>query len=101
MSNLLPEYCIKKTCTTQEIQDWLVSEIATLLGVKPHEIDINRPLDSYGLDSGQAVIITNKTEKFLGVKLSLIHLWYYPTIKEMSERLSEEFANSQSEVLQL
>ena len=69
-----------------KIQTWLVSEISSLLGVNPEEINIREPLDSYGLDSAQTIIIASKAEKFLGFKLSLIHLWYYPTIEELSLR---------------
>ncbi|MFM6371579.1 MAG: acyl carrier protein, partial [Dolichospermum sp.] len=49
----------------------------------------------------QTIIIASKAEKFLGFKLSLIHLWYYPTIQELSIRLSEELENSQSEIIQI
>jgi acyl carrier protein len=71
------------------------------LGVNPEEINIRKPLDSYGLDSAQTIIIATKAEKFLGFKLSLMHLWYYPTIEELSLRLSEELENSQSEIIQI
>ena len=84
-----------------KIQTWLVAEISSLLGVNPEEINIREPLDSYGLDSAQTIVIASKAEKFLGFKLSLIHLWYYPTIEELSLRLSEELENSQSEIIQI
>jgi len=101
MSNHLSDYPVKRPCNIIEIQDWLVGQFSYILGVDASGIDINRPLDSYGLDSSQAIIIANKTEKILGVKLSLIHLWYYPTIKELAQRLAEELASSKSEILQL
>ncbi len=84
-----------------KIQAWLVAEISSLLGVDPEEINIREPLDSYGLDSAQTIVIANKAEKLLGFKISLIHLWYYPTIEELSFRLSEELENSQSEIIQI
>ncbi|MTJ09500.1 MULTISPECIES: phosphopantetheine-binding protein [unclassified Anabaena] len=86
---------------TTKIQAWLVAEISSLLGVVPEEIDIREPLDSYGLDSAQTMIIASKAEKFLGFKLSLIHLWYYPTIEELSLRLSEELEDLQSDIIQM
>ncbi|MFM2064678.1 MAG: hypothetical protein RLZZ507_4349 [Cyanobacteriota bacterium] len=92
---------MKKAATTADIQAWLVTNISYILGVNPEEIDIREPLDSYGLDSSQAMILASKAEKFLGFKLSLIHLWYYPTIEELAQRLAEELENSESEILQI
>ena len=101
LNNNLSTYLVKNQDNTAKIQAWLVCEISSLLAVNPEEIDIRQPLDSYGLDSAQSIIIASKAEKFLGFKLSLIHLWYYPTIQELSIRLSEELENSQSEIIQI
>jgi acyl carrier protein len=101
MNNYLSTYLPKKPDNTAKIQAWLVSEVSSLLGVNPEEINIRERLDSYGLDSAQSIIIASKAEKFLGFKLSLIHLWYYPTIEELSIRLSEELENLQSEIIQI
>ena len=101
MNNKLSNFQPDNQDNATKIQTWLVSEISSLLGVNPEEINIREPLDSYGLDSAQTIIIASKAEKFLGFKLSLIHLWYYPTIEELSLRLSEELENSQSEIIQI
>ncbi len=87
--------------TAQDIQEWLINNIALLLGIERSEIDIYQPLESYGLDSAQGMILASKAEKMLGFKLSLIYLWYYPTIAELAERLAEDLADSKSEVFQL
>ncbi|MBD2293393.1 acyl carrier protein [Anabaena sphaerica FACHB-251] len=101
MSENLYTTPVEKADNTANIQAWLVANISYILGVKPEEIDIREPLDSYGLDSSQAMILASKAEKFLGFKLSLIHLWYYPTIEELAKRLAEELENSESEILQI
>lgn len=101
MSNHIYEMPEKKANNLADIQAWLVANISYILGVNPEEIDIQEPLDSYGLDSAQAMILASKAEKFLGFKLSLIHLWYYPTIEQLSQRLAEELENSESEILQM
>jgi acyl carrier protein len=101
MNNNLSNSLSKNQDNATKIQTWLVAEISSLLGVNPEEINIREPLDSYGLDSAQTIVIASKAEKFLGFKLSLIHLWYYPTIEELSLRLSEELENSQSEIIQM
>ena len=101
MNNNISNSLSENQDNATKIQTWLVSEISSLLGVNPEEINIREPLDSYGLDSAQTIIIASRAEKFLGFKLSLIHLWYYPTIEELSLRLSEELENSQSEIIQI
>ena len=84
-----------------DIEYWLVNNIAFILGVNPEEIDIQQPLDSYGLDSQQAMILASKAEKLLGFKFSLMYLWYYPTIQQLAQRLAQELENSSSEILQI
>jgi acyl carrier protein len=101
MSNHIYEMPEKKANNLADIQAWLVTNISCILGINPEEIDIREPLDSYGLDSAQAMVLASKAEKFLGFKLSLIHLWYYPTIEELAQRLAEELEKSESEILQM
>lgn len=101
MSENIPNFRVKNAYTTVEIQEWLITNISYVLGVEPDQIDIHEPLENYGLDSGQAMILASKAEKFLGFKLSLIHLWYYPTIEELAQRLAEEVEDSKSENFQI
>lgn len=91
----------KSHYTAEEIQLWLLSNIATQMGIEPDEIDIREPLDTYGLDSVQAIILIKKAEKLLGFKLSPMLLWHYPTITSLAERLAEELATSESETFQI
>ncbi|BAZ66520.1 MAG: acyl carrier protein [Pelatocladus maniniholoensis HA4357-MV3] len=86
----------KQSYTAEEIQAWLVSNISEMLGVEADEIDIREPLDSYGLDSAQGMVITSRAEKLFGFKMSLILLWHYPTIEALSKRLAEELVDSES-----
>jgi acyl carrier protein len=91
----------KQHYTAEEIQIWLVATISEQIGIEPDEIDIREPLDSYGLDSVQALMVVGKAEKLLGFKLSPLLLWHYPTIEALAERLAEELATSESEVFQI
>lgn len=101
MSESISNYQVKNSYTAVDIQEWLISNISSVLGVEPDKIDIHEPLENYGLDSGQAMILASKAEKFLGFKLSLLYLWYYPTIEELSQRLVEELEDSNSENFQI
>jgi acyl carrier protein len=91
----------KQSYTAEEIQAWFVSHLADLLGVEAAEIDIQAPIDSYGLDSAQAIIIATKAGNFLGFQMSPLLVWHYPTIESLSERLAEEFETSDSEMFQV
>jgi acyl carrier protein len=101
MNQFIATSTVKEPYTAEEIKTWLVSQISEHLGVEPDEIDIREPLDSYGLNSGQAMIIASRAEKLLGLKLSPILLWHYPTIEGLSKRLAEEFEASESEVYEI
>jgi thioester reductase-like protein len=82
---------LKKSFTAADIQAWLVSNLAELIGVENDEIDIQENLESYGLDSAQAMILVSKLEKLLGFQPSPLLLWHYPNIESLSQRLAEEF----------
>ncbi len=101
MSQSTPEIIKKQSYTAEEIQTWLVSHIAEQLGVEPKDIDVRQPLDSYGLESAQAMLLVSKAEKLFDFELSPILLWRYPTIETLSERLAEESKTSQSEIFEI
>ena len=92
---------INNTYTAAEIQSWLVVQVSEQLGVKPDEIDIKESLDSYGLDSAQAMLIAGKAEKLLGCQISPVLVWHYPTIEVLSQRLAEESEDSDSEFFEI
>ncbi len=81
-----------------EIEAWLLSNLAELLNMEAEEIDVTQPLDSYGLDSTQAMVIVTKLQKMLGFELSPMLLWHYPTIESLAGRLAEEAEESQQDV---
>jgi acyl carrier protein len=83
--------------SVEEIQDWLVTQVAQQLGIQTEEIDVQLPFDSYGLDSAKAMSIVAQGEKLLGFKPDPILFWHYPTIESFSERLAEE---SEAEILE-
>ncbi|HLP92053.1 MAG TPA: acyl carrier protein [Nostocaceae cyanobacterium] len=91
----------KNSLTAEDIQAWLVSQLATTLNVDAAEIDITAPLDSYGLDSAQAMLLAANAGKYLGFQLSPLLLWHYPTIESLSQRLAEEVQTSDSEVFEI
>lgn len=83
------------------IATWLVNNLAEQLEVEPDEIDISEPLESYGLDSAQGMMMISRAEKEFGFEISPMLLWHYPTIESLAERLTEEFAESKLEVFEI
>lgn len=83
------------------IQSWLVSQVSDRLGVSPDEIDKQARLDSFGLDSAQALGMMSEAENLVGFQVSPALLWHYPTIELLSERLAEDCAEDDSELFEL
>ena len=81
---------IKQSFTADDIQIFLVSNLAKLIGVATDEIDVTEHLENYGLDSAQAMILVSNLEKLLGFQPSPLLLWHYPNIEALSQRLAEE-----------
>ena len=70
---------LDKTLTAEQIQDFLVTNLAELLKIKKTEIDVNENLENYGLDSSQAMMIVSKLEKLLKFKANPVLLWHSNT----------------------
>jgi acyl carrier protein len=86
--------------SAEAIQAWLVAQFAELLNVDPNDIDVADPLDSYGLDSAQGMIIASRAEKTLRLNLAPALLWHYPTIELLAQRLSEEPESVETDLLE-
>ena len=72
----------------ENIQNWLVANLAGRLGLSTEEIDINEPLANYGLDSLQAVRLSAELEDWLKIKLNPTLAYDYPTINSLASYLS-------------
>ena len=99
MSQSTAQANLKTSLSAEVIQEWLAARIAEQIEVEPEEIDITERLDSYGLDSAQAMVIAGKMEEFMGFELSPTLVWHYPTIESLSERLAEESQDVDSRVI--
>jgi acyl carrier protein len=74
----------------EEIQVWLVKQIAGLMYVDPKTIDITAPFNSFGLSSRDAVMLSGDLEEWLDRRLSPTLLYEYPTIAALAAYLSGE-----------
>ena len=75
--------------TFNEIEDWLVSQIAGELSLNENDMDIEKPFASYGLDSASTVALSGELEDLLNIKLNPTILYEYPTIEKLSKYLTD------------
>jgi acyl carrier protein len=75
--------------TEEEIQAWLISNIAALVEIDPKSIDIQKPLEYYGMDSMQAMHLSGDLADWLGRQLSPTVVWDYPTIELLANHLAK------------
>jgi acyl carrier protein len=101
MSETTANLVTQQTYTVESIQVWLKAQVAEQLSLIPEQIDIQMPLDSYGLTSMQVMIIASRAEQQLGMQIPLMLLMHYPTIAALSERISEDIESSDTEVFQI
>jgi acyl carrier protein len=78
----------------EEIQAWLVSQVAGLLYVNPAEIDMQASFNSYGLSSRDAVMLSGDLEEWLDRRLSPTLVYEYPTISALTNFLSADGVHS-------
>lgn len=75
--------------TAQTIQAWLISQLASLLGIAPQDIDLETSFSDYGLDSLRATGLIENLATELGRQLSPTLIWEYPTIAALSSYLTQ------------
>jgi acyl carrier protein len=80
----------KQLKSRDEIQSWLVNQVAGLLFVDPKTIDINTPFSSFGLSSRDAVMLSGDLEEWMGQRFSPTLVYEYPTITALVDFLSTE-----------
>lgn len=85
----------------ETIATWLTNNLAEQLEVEPDELDTSEPIENYGLDSAQGMIVVSRAEKEFGLEISPMLLWHYPTIEALAERLAQEYlSNSEKSTYQ-
>ncbi len=77
------------TQTVEEIQEWLIENIADRLDIDPKDIDIDEPITDLGLSSREAIMLSGELEDWLGYELPPELLYEHPEIKPLSEILAQ------------
>lgn len=73
-----------------DIEQWLLGWLTAHAGLTPEEITPDRPLAEFGLDSLAAVDLAIEVEEKVGLNLSPIIVWNYPTPRHLARYLAEQ-----------
>lgn len=79
----------KAVKSEEEIQAWLVDQVANAVYLQPDEINIDAPFNSYGLSSRDAVLLSGDLEEWLDRRLSPTVIYEYPTIRALAAYLND------------
>lgn len=82
--------------THEYLEDLMVGYIAEALGLMPDDVDVDKPLSDFGLDSLAMLSLGEALEQRLARKLEPTLLWYYPTVRSLSEHLVGEWRSGAS-----
>ena len=77
--------------SSQQLEVVLTAMLARALRVDVVEIDVDRPLEEYGLDSLDAVILIGDFEDELNVELPETLLWDHPTVVAIAGFLADRW----------
>ncbi|HKG14774.1 MAG TPA: amino acid adenylation domain-containing protein, partial [Pyrinomonadaceae bacterium] len=72
------------------LENWLREKLEARLGMRAGELDVNRPLARYGVDSLLAVELMHDVETRAGVSLPLADFLRSPSLAELAARASQQ-----------
>jgi amino acid adenylation domain-containing protein len=82
---------------TEEIEAYLASQLAARLGLDVAEVDKNRSITHYGLDSLGAIELTHRIESGLGIMLPMLSLLDGHSISELAALVQAHLQESRNE----
>ncbi|MEO8926164.1 MAG: acyl carrier protein [Caulobacteraceae bacterium] len=72
-----------------QIRKWVRDYLAEVLTIPEAEVELDRTLESYGLDSIEAVLMAGGLEEELGFEIDPAAFLQYPTIEAMVVALEQ------------
>lgn len=73
--------------TPAEVQDWLTGYLARMMNLDAATIDLDKPVQRYGLDSAAAVELVVDLSEWIGVELEPTVVFEHRTIRSLSEHV--------------
>jgi amino acid adenylation domain-containing protein len=85
----------------QQLESYLRAGLAHVLGLDAARIDLERPINFFGLDSIMAIELKNRVEKELNVNLPVAILLQGPTLTQLTAELASQLdgANAQPKII--
>lgn len=77
--------------TYEFIENIMIEKLAGSLDIHIDEVDVDKPINDFGLDSLAMLSLGEMLGRVLGRKMEPTLLWYYPTIAGLSQHLVDEF----------
>ncbi len=71
----------------EDIQLWIVANLAMYLNISPEEISTSEPFSNYGLDSSAALNLAAELSEWLGQELDPTIFWEHPSIESLAQYL--------------
>ncbi|QDV60921.1 AMP-binding protein [Crateriforma conspicua] len=75
----------------QAIEAWLVEWLTVRAGVRPDDIELDKPFAEYGLDSMTAVEMSGEIEDWSGIELTPVLALNHPTVSRLSVYLADQW----------
>lgn len=73
--------------TEGELSSWMLEWVSKATEIPVDQLDVNKPLESFGLASRDAVVLSGELENIVGVQLDPTIAYEYPTISALTKRL--------------
>jgi phthiocerol/phenolphthiocerol synthesis type-I polyketide synthase D len=75
--------------TAEDIERWLVDQIAQRTGLPAASVDPGAPFATYHLDSMEGVNMAGALEDLVGLELEPTLVWDYPTVEKLARHIAE------------
>lgn len=79
---------------SDDIEAWLRRAIAGVLGLTERDINVHKPIATYGVDSAEAAGLIGDLEGWAGRKVPLDLVWEWASTREIAQRLADHFAEA-------
>lgn len=79
-----------KNDKAMQASEWLTNRIATIYKIPAENIDADKVLTEYGLDSMNAIALVGELEEMFEIELPSNLLWNYNTINKVAEYVGSQ-----------
>lgn len=76
--------------SAEEVETWLCAQLAQKLGIDVSDIDVEKPITHYGIDSVATVELMHALETGLGVSIPFTSFYRNPNIREIARETADQ-----------